>query len=79
MDYQETAAKWRSKQSETRANTGVVLIWEGKVYGWKNELRDPGDEKPGAIAVDVAGAAWKAQGGNNHDGAERWEPLTQAI
>ncbi|QGT84904.1 hypothetical protein GMO17_27125 (plasmid) [Pseudomonas coronafaciens pv. coronafaciens] len=30
------------------------MVWEGVVYGWKNELRDPESERPGAYAVDKA-------------------------
>lgn len=54
---------------------GVVLIWQGQEYGWKNELRDPQSERPGAYAVDAKGNAWQAVGGNDYDGAERWEAV----
>ncbi|MGP9772199.1 hypothetical protein [Halomonas citrativorans] len=53
---------------------GVVLTWQGEEYGWKNELRDPQSERPGAYAIDAKGNTWKAVGGNDYDGAERWEP-----
>jgi hypothetical protein len=42
---------------------GIVLVWQGTVYGWKNELRDPQHEQPGAIAVDPAGQVFIAEGG----------------
>ena len=51
---------------------GFVLFFDGKIYGWKNELRNPEAERPGAIAVDVEGNQWLAIGGNDYDGAERW-------
>lgn len=37
-----------------------MLVWEGEVYGWRNELRDPASERPGAYAVDKAGLVFKA-------------------
>ena len=68
------ANEWRSMQDEPRASTGVVLIYEGRVYGWKNALRDPHHERPCAVAVDPAGTMWMATGGNDQDGALRWQP-----
>ncbi|PIO91636.1 antirestriction protein ArdR [Pseudomonas syringae] len=53
-----TATKWRAGNQEHPG--GVVLVWEGVVYGWKNELRDPESERPGAYAVDKAGVVFKA-------------------
>ncbi|WP_262017359.1 hypothetical protein [Serratia liquefaciens] len=51
MDHIEIANKWREHNKE-HAGDGVVLIWAGEVYGWKNCLRDAQHERPGAIAVD---------------------------
>ncbi|RML68641.1 hypothetical protein ALP42_200096 [Pseudomonas savastanoi pv. nerii] len=65
-----TAAKWRAGNQEHR--DGVVLVWEGEVYGWKNELRDPASERPGACAVDKAGLVFRAEGGDDYNGAEAW-------
>lgn len=53
-----TVAKWRAGKQEHRE--GVVLVWEGEVYGWKNELRDPASERPGAYAMDKTGLVFKA-------------------
>ncbi|WP_407210685.1 MULTISPECIES: hypothetical protein [Enterobacteriaceae] len=50
----------------------MVLIWEGKAYGWKNCLRDAGCERPGAIAIDTDGHVFIAEGGNDYDGAKCW-------
>lgn len=66
------AQAWRAGESGDRATGGVVLVWESAVYGWKDELRDPGHERPGAVAVDAEGRAWIAEGGNDYDGAHRW-------
>ncbi|KPG82213.1 antirestriction protein ArdR [Pseudomonas sp. RIT-PI-o] len=65
-----TATKWRASNQEHLG--GVVLVWEGEVYGWKNELRDPESERPGAYAVDKAGLIFKAEGGDDYNGAKTW-------
>ncbi|HBP5184947.1 TPA: hypothetical protein L5670_006402 [Pseudomonas aeruginosa] len=48
------------------------MVWEGAVYGWKSELRDPASERPGAYAVDAAGLVFKAEGGDDYQGAIAW-------
>lgn len=65
-----TAAKWRAGNQEHCG--GVVLVWEGEVYGWKNELRDPASERPGVYAVDKAGLVFQAEGGDYYNGAKAW-------
>lgn len=65
-----TATKWRERNQEHP--DGVVLVWEGVVYGWKNDLRDPASERPGAYAVDRAGLVFKAEGGDGYNGAKSW-------
>lgn len=65
------ARNWRLNEPESH-QTGVVLIWDGKVYGWKNELRDASHEQPGAIAVDDAGRVFQAEGGDSYNGASAW-------
>lgn len=65
-----TATKWRAGNQEHSG--GVVLVFEGEVYGWKNELRDPACERPGAYAVDKAGVVFKAEGGDDYNGAKAW-------
>lgn len=51
---------------------GVVLVWDSEPYGWKNELRNPESERPGALAIDADLNQWEAQGGDESSGAERW-------
>ncbi|CZT30777.1 hypothetical protein PCPL58_4321 [Pseudomonas cerasi] len=55
-----TAAKWRAGNQEHRE--GVVLVWDGEVYGWKDELRDPASERPGAYAVDKGRGGLQVRG-----------------
>lgn len=72
------AAAWRESQLDvTRRSRGVVLIWAGEVYGWKDRLRDAVHERPGALAVDTSGHVYEAQGGNDQDGARAWVVLNQ--
>lgn len=65
-----TPTRWRAGNQEHPS--GVVLIWEGEMYGWKNELRDPASERPGAYALDKAGLVFKAEGGDQYNGAKAW-------
>jgi hypothetical protein len=54
---------------------GVVLIFENKVYGWKNELRNPEDERPNSYAVDIFDNVYIASGGNDYDGSNFWKQI----
>lgn len=70
---QAVAKEWRENSgSDQQKTSGVVLIWANEVYGWKNELRDPNQERPGAYAVLPDGTVYKAIGGNDYDGAEHF-------
>ena len=71
-----TAAQWRTAHPEHTG--GVVLIWKGAVYGWKNCLRDAHQEQPGAYAVDEGGHVFIAEGGNEYDGAKCWVAIAPA-
>lgn len=68
-ELRATARKWRDLNEHQE---GVVLIWQGSVYGWKNCLRDAAHEQPGAFAVDADGHIFIAEGGNSYDGAKCW-------
>lgn len=69
-----TAAAWRSEHPQY--SSGVVLIWQGEVYGWKNSLREAGHERPGVYAVDEDGCVFIAEGGNDREGAKCWVAVT---
>lgn len=56
---------------------GVVLVFENKVYGWKNCLRNPEHERPGVIAIDEEGHVFEAQGGDCENGATIWVALNK--
>lgn len=70
------AQKWREANQEYKG--GVVLVWQGNAYGWKDKLRDPAHEKPGAFAVDSEGHVFIAEGGNEYDGAKCWVAFTKS-
>lgn len=59
-------------RSQRGLKGGVVLIYEGQAYGWKDGLRDAEHEKPGAIAVDENGVVFIAEGGSEYSGAKAW-------
>lgn len=65
-----TVAQWRQKNQERYG--GVVLVWHGEVYGWKNCLRDAVHERPGAYAIDESGLVFIAEGGDDQNGAKYW-------
>lgn len=50
----------------------MILIWDGKVYCWRNILRTPQHERPRVIAVDTEENVFIAESGNEYDGAKCW-------
>lgn len=64
------AIKWREEHPEHVS--GVVLVWNNEAYGWKDKLRNPEHEQPGAYAVDDENRVFIATGGNDYDGAKCW-------
>lgn len=66
----ELARKWRIDNQVYEG--GVVLIANDQVYGWKSTLREPENECPGSLAVDIEGHIFEAQGGDDYDGAKCW-------
>lgn len=70
IDLCKTATQWRTDHN--KQDSGVVLIWQGVVYGWKNCLRDAAHERPGVYAVDEAEHVFIAEGGDEYNGAKCW-------
>lgn len=66
----DLSARWR--ELNPGHDHGVALIWEGEVYAWKSELRDPQHERPGVVAVAADGELFVAEGGDDDAGAETW-------
>ncbi|RVU52992.1 hypothetical protein EOL67_04090 [Pseudomonas syringae pv. syringae] len=65
-----TANRWRKINQDHRG--GIVMIWQGTVYGWKDSLRDASHERPGVFAVDENGHIFIAEGGDDYNGAKGW-------
>lgn len=73
-----TANRYRANSTDEHIkNSGVVLLFDEKVYGWKNTLRDAHCEQPGSIAVDLDGNCYEAQAGDAYHGAKGWVYLQE--
>lgn len=72
-----TASQWRERHKECLH--GVVLLWEGEPYAWKDSLRDAGHERPGVYAIDEAGNVFIAEGGDDQNGAKCWVVVDKAM
>lgn len=64
----EHAQQWR-RETGRDGRGGVVVLFDGQVAGWMNELRNPDHRQPGCIAVDEAGQTWTAIAGSDQDGS----------
>lgn len=67
------AKKWR-KETGRSGKGGFVIIFEGKVAGWMDKLREPEHWQAGCVAVGANGDEYIATGGNYNRGAESWQP-----
>lgn len=65
----------REYLAERGYSGGHVIFYLGEICGWRKELSEAGGWRPGCIAVDEQGNRWGAMGGNDYDGAERWERI----
>ena len=65
------AYQWREKWGYI-GRAGVVVIYDGEVQGWVNELRNPEHWRPGCIAIDEGGRSWTTIIGTDQDGALMW-------
>lgn len=66
------AKKYRS---EIGRHDGVVIIFDGEISGWMNELRNPERWIPGCIAIDSHDRSFRAVGGSKYDGAKDWKEI----
>jgi len=67
------ARRWREQWGYV-GRGGVVVLLDGEVQSWVNELRNPEHWQPGCIAVDEDGKTWTTIAGNELDGALMWLP-----
>lgn len=67
------ADKYRGQwtdDNKQRANSGYVVISEGKAVGWKSTVSEPQ-----TLLIGISGDVWQALGGNEQDGATEWAKL----
>lgn len=77
---QAIARRYRRMEAMPEINAGgVVLIYRGQAYGWRDCVRDPHQDCPGALAVDLGGQVWQAQGGDDYHGARAWVPVQASM
>jgi hypothetical protein len=74
MDAFKITVHWR-QENGYQGRGGVVVLFDGEVQGWCNQLRDPDHWRPGCIAIDEVGQHWEAVGGNSVNGATDWRIL----
>ena len=65
------AKQWRSEHPELKG--GWVVVYANAVTGWKKDLRDPGEEIAGVLAIGENEEVFVAAGGDEQLGACRWE------
>jgi len=70
-----TAKRYRREEPRTPAG-GVVLIYRGQAFGWKNCLGSASCVVPDSFAVNESGQIWQGTGGNDYDGARGWVLLS---
>lgn len=68
----EVANAWRKERGY---QGGFVILYQGEVTGWKAFLERPESQTPGCIAIDELGRQWVAAGGDEYNGALRWDPV----
>jgi hypothetical protein len=67
----KVAAGYRT-ENPSRAPRGFVMIYRGSACAWCASKPIPGEWEPGVFAVDTEGNVYRAEGGNEYDGAERF-------
>ncbi|MBM5581028.1 hypothetical protein [Burkholderia pseudomallei] len=70
---QEVARRWLDEHGYVERG-GVVVMFDGSVQSWGNELRDPEHWQTGCVAVDEQGRTWAALSGDDRNGARTWVP-----
>lgn len=76
MKLKKMAADWR-ENAGPGYDGGYVVVYGSEVAGWVQDIeRKPSSWLPGCIAVDLQGDTWRAEGGNDYDGADKWVKFT---
>lgn len=78
VDNNELLAKRWRKEHKYEGRGGVIVIYNGEVQSWVNELRDPQHWQPGCIAIDEQGNRYESVGGSDYDGSTNWLSIVVA-
>ena len=73
IDNMAAARRWREQWGYV-GRGGIIVLFDGEVQSWVNQLRNPEHWQPGCIAVDEEGKSWSTIAGNQRDGALMWLP-----
>jgi len=77
--YSKQLARYRKLAADCRCDHnllgGVVVLFDMIICSWVREMPSPKEWRPGAVAVADDGLCFKAIGGNDSDGAEKWDLL----
>lgn len=71
-DHLTVIADWRK---EHNLDYGFVLVYGGKVVGWKAEISRPWTVCPGTHAYGIDGSEFVAEDGDETSGAMTWTPI----
>ena len=70
-NLKERIAQYRA---ERQIEGGYVVTYDGEISGWIATLDSSASGwVPWCVAYDVSGNKWVAVGGDEYDGAEKWE------
>jgi hypothetical protein len=70
-----TLAQMFRKGRDLHPTEGWVIFYSGKPFGWNATLNPANEYRPGCLAINANGELRMASGGNNENGAERWEEI----
>ena len=69
----QRSEKAKSYKSELGHEGGFVIFFGSEPTAWVKDLQGRCTWVPGCVAVDEHGAEWVATGGDDYDGAKKWE------
>jgi hypothetical protein len=72
-DMRAAALRWRETWGYV-GRGGVIVLFDGEVQGWVNELRSPDHWQPGCVAIGEDGRSWTTIAGTEQTGALMWLP-----
>lgn len=71
----DKAAAYRKENPSADYLEGYVVFFDAKAIGWTAHLHYPKSWMPGTIAIGPKNQQFVARGGDEYNGADRWEAL----